>query len=39
LYVTDTFWPDFRRAAFLKALEDFNTRNRRFGRVQPTEVV
>ena len=38
LYVTETFWPDFRRAAFLKAIEDFNKRNRRFGRLQPTEV-
>ena len=38
IYVTDTLWPDFRRAA-LMALEDYGKRHRRFGRVggQETE--
>ena len=33
LYFTDTLWPDFSRKDFLKALEDFSRRKRRFGRV------
>ena len=33
IYVTDTLWPDFRKEAFLKALEDYSRRHRRFGRV------
>jgi len=33
IYVTETLWPDFRKAAYLKALEDYSGRNRRFGRV------
>jgi len=32
LYFTDTLWPDFDRAAFVKALESFGSRQRRFGR-------
>jgi undecaprenyl diphosphate synthase len=37
IYVTDTLWPDFRRAELMKALEDYGKRQRRFGRVSPTE--
>jgi undecaprenyl diphosphate synthase len=33
LYVTDTFWPDFDRQEFHRALTDFQQRHRRFGRV------
>jgi len=33
LYFTDTLWPDFSRKDFLKALEDFSRRKRKFGRV------
>jgi len=33
IYVTDTQWPDFRKAEFLKAVEDYSKRQRRFGRV------
>jgi undecaprenyl diphosphate synthase len=33
IYVTETLWPDFRKEAFLKALEDYSERHRRFGRV------
>lgn len=29
----DVFWPDFRRPHFFKALIDFQTRDRRFGKV------
>lgn len=32
MYFTDTLWPDFRREELLKAIEDFNRRERRFGK-------
>jgi undecaprenyl diphosphate synthase len=31
LVVTPTFWPDFRKAQFYAALEEYNRRHRRFG--------
>ena len=31
LYVTETLWPDFDRAELLKAIADFQSRERRFG--------
>ncbi len=31
LYVTETLWPDFRRGDLLKAILDFQRRERRFG--------
>jgi undecaprenyl diphosphate synthase len=31
--VTPTLWPDFRRAQFLEALEEYARRHRRFGRL------
>ena len=31
LYVTDTLWPDFTRAELLKAIIDYQQRDRRFG--------
>jgi undecaprenyl diphosphate synthase len=34
LYFTDTLWPDFREEAFLKALWDYQQRDRRFGLTQ-----
>jgi undecaprenyl diphosphate synthase len=34
LYVTDTLWPDFREDDFLKALEVYQQRERRFGLTQ-----
>ena len=34
LYFTDTFWPDFGRAEFLRALESYGGRERRFGRTR-----
>lgn len=32
LYVTDTLWPDFTRDEFLRALANYQSRERRFGR-------
>jgi undecaprenyl diphosphate synthase len=37
IYVTETLWPDFRKEAFLKSLEDYGKRHRRFGRVAGAE--
>lgn len=33
IYVTDRYWPAFRRDALYEAIEDFQHRERRFGRV------
>ncbi len=33
IYFTDVMWPDFRSAAFLQAIDDFQQRERRFGRI------
>lgn len=30
-YITDAFWPDFDRTEFVKALESYSKRDRRFG--------
>jgi undecaprenyl diphosphate synthase len=45
LYVTETLWPDFTRADLLRAILDYQKRDRRFGGVnaehaatQPQEV-
>lgn len=32
LYFCDTFWPDFDTAAFCKALEEYQNRERRYGK-------
>ena len=34
LHYTDVFWPDFKEEDFLKALIDFQKRERRFGKTQ-----
>jgi undecaprenyl diphosphate synthase len=34
LYVTDTLWPDFRRVDLLRAILDYQKRDRRFGGVK-----
>jgi undecaprenyl diphosphate synthase len=34
LYVTETLWPDFKRTDFLKAILDYQKRDRRFGGVK-----
>ena len=31
IYVTETLWPDFRRAELLEAVADYQRRDRRFG--------
>lgn len=33
LYFTDTFWPDFRKQDLFKAIVDFQSRERRFGKI------
>lgn len=33
LYFSDKLWPDFSKADFDIAIEDFNKRNRRFGKI------
>ena len=35
LYVTDTLWPDFRRTDLLRAILDYQKRDRRFGGLNP----
>jgi undecaprenyl diphosphate synthase len=41
LYITDTFWPDFRRDELYKAIESYQKRERRFGKIseQITETI
>ncbi|MFP4163135.1 MAG: isoprenyl transferase [Chitinispirillaceae bacterium] len=34
LYITDTLWPDFNKDALVSAIEDYNRRDRRFGKVK-----
>ncbi|MGH9667401.1 MAG: isoprenyl transferase [Bryobacteraceae bacterium] len=36
LYVTETLWPDFQRADLLRAILDYQKRDRRFGGLGPT---
>ena len=33
LYFTDTLWPDFDKEEFMLAIQDFQSRDRRFGRI------
>jgi len=33
MYVTQTLWPDFKRADLLEAIAEFNRRQRRYGGV------
>ena len=37
IYITDTLWPDFGRADLLKAILDFQKRDRRFGGLNLSE--
>ena len=32
IYVTDEYWPEFNKKSLAKAIEEFNLRNRRFGK-------
>ncbi len=34
IYITKKYWPDFKKADFLKALQEYARRDRRFGDVQ-----
>ena len=34
IYITPTLWPDFREEEYLKALDDFQNRERRFGATE-----
>jgi len=36
-YVTPTYWPDFNKEEFRKALDEFANRDRRFGKVESQE--
>ena len=33
IYITPAYWPDFREQNLLEAISDFQSRNRRFGKV------
>lgn len=37
LYITEQFWPDFRRDELYKAIESYQSRDRRFGKVKQSE--
>ena len=34
IYITDVLWPDFNKDEFLKAIIDYQSRNRRFGGLE-----
>ncbi len=34
IYITDTLWPDFNRTEYLQILQDYQGRDRRFGKVK-----
>ncbi|MCX6065336.1 MAG: isoprenyl transferase [Chloroflexi bacterium] len=36
-YVTPTYWPDFNKEEFRKALDEFSNRDRRYGKVDAPE--
>jgi len=36
LHITPVLWPDFTRDDFIRAIEEFQRRDRRFGRVSPS---
>jgi undecaprenyl diphosphate synthase len=33
IYITPTFWPDFRRKHLLKAIVEYQQRDRRYGGI------
>lgn len=35
LYITKTYWPDFRREELYEAIESYQDRDRRFGKLSP----
>ena len=34
IYISEVFWPDFDEFEFLKAIIDYQSRNRRFGGIE-----
>jgi undecaprenyl diphosphate synthase len=36
LYISDVLWPDFDKQRLIEAIDDFNKRERRFGKVKET---
>ena len=34
MYITDQLWPEFNENEFLKAILDYQSRNRRFGGIE-----
>jgi undecaprenyl diphosphate synthase len=38
IWVTDTYWPDFRRAHLLEAILAYQKRDRRYGGIKPSPV-
>ena len=34
IYISDVLWPDFNEFEFLKAIIDYQSRNRRFGGIE-----
>ncbi|MFP4417815.1 MAG: isoprenyl transferase [Fibrobacterota bacterium] len=37
LYITDVLWPDFKKDTLIEAIEDYNRRDRRFGKVRESK--
>ena len=37
LYITETLWPDFNGDDFYRAILDYQARERRFGRIAPSQ--
>jgi undecaprenyl diphosphate synthase len=37
LYISEVLWPDFNKECLMEAIEDFNRRDRRFGKVKEQE--
>ena len=34
IYITEVLWPEFNETEFLKAIIDYQSRNRRFGGIE-----
>jgi len=39
IYVSEKYWPDFGREDFLKAIEEYGKRERRFGRTEKAPAI
>ncbi len=38
IYVSDKYWPDFRKEDFIEAIKDYQKRERRFGRAETSKL-